>query len=165
MGGSKKGSRTQGLTRALNFASIQSGVKKLLQKSQYVSDLTDANAQYALIRNYWAAVKKVFAEEWADPKLYLLLRNVGVWSLSYLGASIIDRCFPQGKYTEADFSHYLRQAKARFDWRSDAAAAERSVAGMSGNKAALIIAAEMAAELSDDKTASIADMQAALLAT
>jgi len=36
--------------------------------------------------------------------------------------------------------------RARFDWSKDATG-ERAVAGMNGNKAALIIAAEMAQEL------------------
>jgi DGQHR domain-containing protein len=145
-GGSKRGTRQQGLTRLVNFASIQSGVSKFLSKSQYIHDLGDAQLQYIVIRNYWQAVKQAFALEWATPKDYLLLKNVGVWSLSILGATIIDRCMPLGKVATDDFAYYLRQARARFDWSKDATG-ERAVAGMNGNKAALIIAAEMAQEL------------------
>src|SRR5205814_9392641 len=58
LGGSKEGSRTQGLTRPVNFVSVQAGVHKLLSKSQYIHDLTDANAQYALIRNYWHPLRR-----------------------------------------------------------------------------------------------------------
>jgi len=148
-GGSKKGTRQQGLTRLVNFASIQGGVGKLLSKSQYIFDLGDAQIQYVVIRNYWQAVKSVFAEEWANPKDYLLLKNVGVWSLSILAASIIDRCMPLGKVEPRDFARYLKQARSRFDWSKEASG-ERAVSGMSGNKAALIIAAEMAGELTDE---------------
>ena len=80
MGGSKKGSRAQGLTRVVNFASLETGVRKLLTKSQYIHDLRKPEAQYAIVRNYWHAVKKVYAEEWADPKAYLLMKNIGVQS-------------------------------------------------------------------------------------
>jgi DGQHR domain-containing protein len=148
-GGSKKGTRQQGLTRLVNFASIQGGISKLLSKSQYIHDLGDAQLQYIVLRNYWQAVKVVFSEEWANPKDYLLLKNIGVWSLSILAASIIDRCMPLGRVDVRDFARYLQQARNRFDWKKEAAG-ERAVVGMSGNKAALIIAAAMAEELTDE---------------
>jgi DGQHR domain-containing protein len=148
-GGSKKGTRQQGLTRLVNFASIQGGVSKLLSKSQYIHDLGDAQLQYVVIRNYWQAAKSVFSEEWANPKDYLLLKNIGVWSLSILAAAIIDRCMPLGRVDSKDFARYLKQARNRFDWSKDATG-ERAVSGMSGNKAALIIAAAMAEELTDE---------------
>lgn len=148
-GGSKKGTRQQGLTRLVNFASIQGGVSKMLSKSQYIHDLGDAQLQYIIIRNYWHAVKTVFSEEWANPKDYLLLKNIGVWTLSILAAAIIDRCMPVGRVDIRDFARYLKQAHSRFDWSKDATG-ERAVTGMSGNKAALILAAEMAKELTDE---------------
>lgn len=119
-GGSKKGTRLQGLTRLVNFASIQGGVSKLLSKSQYIHDLGDAQLQYVVVRNYWHAVKSVFSNEWANPKDYLLLKNIGVWSLSILAATIIDRSMPQGRVEVRDFALYLRQARSRFDWSKDA---------------------------------------------
>lgn len=148
-GGSKKGTRQQGLTRLVNFASIQGGVAKLLSKSQYIHDLGDAQLQYIVIRDYWQAVKTVFSEEWANPRDYLLLKNIGVLSLSILAAAIIDRSIPLGRVESRDFARYLGQARRRFDW-STTAVGERAVVGMSGNKAALIIAAEMAGELTDE---------------
>lgn len=148
-GGSKKGTRQQGLTRLVNFASIQGGMAKLLSKSQYIHDLGDAKLQYVVVRNYWQAVKSVFSNEWANPKEFLLLKNIGVWSLSILAAAIIDRCMPLGRVDTRDFARYLTQTRSRFDWSKEATG-ERAVAGMSGNKAALIIAAEMAQELTDE---------------
>ena len=149
MGGSKKGTRSQGLTRLVNFASVLGGVSKLLQKSQYIHDLSDAQLQYIIIKNYWQAVKTVFSGEWANYKKYLLLRNIGVWSLSILGGTIIDRCMPNGKVDVQDFRVYLKQVRNRFDWDKDAKG-ERTISGMSGNRAALIIAAAMAEELTDE---------------
>lgn len=161
LGGSKKGTRAQGLTRLVNFASIQGGTQKLLSKSQYIHDLNDPEVKYILIRNYWNAVKKVFAEEWANPSDYLLLKNIGVWSLSLLGASIIDRCMPQQKVMVDDMAGYLTRCRNTFDWRKDASG-PRAVSGMSGNQAALILAGEMAQELSDENAGSFKDLQEAL---
>ena len=149
MGGSKKGTRSQGLTRLVNFASVLGGVSKLLQKSHYIHDLSDAQLQYIIIKNYWQAVKTVYSEEWSNYKKYLLLRNIGVWSLSILGGTIIDRCMPNGKVDVQDFKVYLKQTRNRFDWDKDTKG-ERTISGMSGNRAALIIAAAMAEELTDE---------------
>lgn len=166
LGGSKKESRLQGLARQVNFATLQTGVAKTLSKSQYVHDLTDPKAQYALVRNYWGAVKRVFAEEWRDPKTYLLLRNIGVLSLSVLGGTILDRCLARTRYTIDDMVRYLDQVHGRFDWSKDAPSGERSVTGMSGNQAALIVAGELSNELRDETGEKVMqDLQAKLLET
>lgn len=163
-GGSTKGARAQNLTRLVNFVALQTGVKKTLSKSQYIRDFTKPEVQYAIIKNYWKAVKIVFAEEWANPKEYLLLKNIGVSSLSLLGGTIIDRCIPRSKYRVEDMVQYLNQVYSRFDWSSKASVGDRSVAGMSGNQAALIIAGELAAELSEASGENlIKDLQDKLL--
>ena len=165
LGGSKSGSRQQSLTRVVNFASIQGGIKKLLSKSQYIHDLTDPNAQYVVIRNYWHAVKKVFAEEWAKPKDYLLLKNIGVWSLSIFGGSVIDRSMPKSKIDIDDLVQYIEQARNTFDWRKDATGSS-AVSGMSGNRAAMIIAATMSQELTDEsETSFLKELQEKLKGT
>jgi DGQHR domain-containing protein len=164
LGGSKAGYRTQGLARPVNFVSVEAGIKKLLGKSQYIHDFTAPIAQYNLIRTYWQAVKTVFAEEWGNPKEFLLLKNIGVMSLSILAGTIIDRCVPQGRVRMTDMARFLKQTRARFDWSKDASG-DGAVGGMSGNKAALIIASEMGRELSDDTdVATISDLQQQLLA-
>ncbi len=149
MGGSKVGARQQGLTRMVNFASLEAGVARTLAKSLYLHDITDPQAQYVVLRLYWTAARQVFAEEWAHPKEYLLLKNIGVMSLSILGGTIIDRCIARKTVDVNSMGRYLRQAKSRFDWSATAEGA-KSLAGMSGNRAAIIVAGEMANELSDE---------------
>lgn len=149
MGGSKVGARQQGLTRMVNFASLEAGVTRTLTKSLYLHDLTNPHAQYAVLKLYWTAVKQVFYEEWGHPKEHLLLKNIGVMSLSILGGTIIDRCIARKTVDIASMARYLRQAKSRFDWRATAEG-PTSLAGMSGNRAAVIVAGEMASELSDE---------------
>ena len=107
----------------------------------------------------------MFAKEWGTPKEYLLLKNIGVLSFSILGGTIIDRCLARGKYEVVDVEQYLEQVRTKFDWSSDATG-DGAVQGMSGNKAALILAGEMAAELSDETGASMMKgLQERLLAT
>lgn len=162
LGGSKKGSRVQGLSRVVNFSSLESGVNRTLKKSQYIHDLTDSEAQYRIVRNYWVAVKRTYSHEWSAPKEHLVLKNLGVQSFSILGGTIIDRCMPRGKVQVEDFEIYLRQTQGLFDWRGDATG-EGSLRGMTGNQAATIVAAEMAKQLSDETGLSLANLQAELL--
>ncbi|MDF5733064.1 MAG: hypothetical protein PUP92_35020 [Rhizonema sp. PD38] len=150
MGGAKKGSRVQGLSRPTNFVALKNGVKRTITKSQYLRDLTNPLAQYIIIRNYWKAVKNVFAQEWANPKEHLLVKNIGILSLSILAGAILDRCMPRGKVNVEDMVYYLHQAKTRFDWSVSAEPGDHSVKGMGGVHAAMIIAGEMASELSDE---------------
>jgi hypothetical protein len=110
-------------------------------------------------------VKHVFSEEWAKAKEYLLLKNIGVTSMSILAGTIIDRCIPRGAIGVDDMAEYLQQARGRFDWSKNAAG-DRAVTGMSGNRAALIIAGEMAGELADPGSSNVLrDLQEKLLAT
>lgn len=148
-GGSTKGAKAQNLTRLVNFVTLQTGVSKTLSKSQYIKDFNNPEVQYAIVKNYWKAVKNVFSSEWAAPKEFLLLKNIGVLSMSLLGGTVIDRCLAKGKADFSDMIYYLQQAKGRFDWNGKLSPGEGTVVGMSGNKAADIIAAEMAKELHD----------------
>jgi DGQHR domain-containing protein len=149
MGGSKVGARQQGLARMVNFASLEAGVGRTLAKSLYLADITKPQAQYIVLKNYWQAVKVTFAEEWSHPKEFLLLKNIGVMSLSILGGTIIDRCIARQTVDPTSMARYLSQAKSRFNWRATAEG-PNSLAGMSGNRAALIVAGEMANQLSDE---------------
>jgi hypothetical protein len=164
MGGSKVGARTQGLTRPVNFASLEAGVARTLAKSQYIHDITQPEAQYELIRRYWSAVKSVFTEEWAQHKDFLVLKNIGVMSLSILGGTVLDRCLARRRVEVEAMAFYLRQAKARFDWSRDGSGSD-AISGMSGNRAALIIAGEMATELrdEDEETKAMQDLTNELL--
>jgi hypothetical protein len=70
-------------------------------------------------------------------------------SLSILGGTVVDRCMAKGSVTVEDMAKYLGQTRMVFNWNKEATG-EKSVVGMSGNRAALIVAGEMAKELSDE---------------
>lgn len=165
LGGSKKGSRAVGQDRPVSFVTLESGVRRMLSKSQYIHDLTLPDAQYLLIRNYWEAVKEVYAGEWKEPKSYLLLKNLGVLSFSILGGNVIDRCMARGEVDAAAMTAYVRQTVGVFDWSKDATG-PNSVAGMSGNRAALLVAGELASNLTDPgESRAVKTLQERLLAS
>jgi len=159
-GGSKAGARAQGHTRPVNFKSLENGVKRTLSKSQYIHDLTDIKAQYVVVRNYWNAVKKEFAQEWSHPQEFLVLKNGGVIGFAILGGTIIDRCLASSPPRVAPdaMTQYLAQCVGTWDWGSEAVGG-KAIAGMSGNRAIAVIAGAMAGELSDDFGPSALELQ------
>jgi DGQHR domain-containing protein len=164
LGGSRKGSREAEIDRPISFVTLESGVKRTLTKSQYIHDLTNPEAQYMLIRNYWEAVKRTFDQEWQDPKEYLLLKNLGVLVFSIVGGTVIDRSMARGEVTPEAMMYYIMQVHEHFDWSREAIG-ERSVVGMSGNRAALLLAGELTANMLDPDadSESVASLQAKLL--
>jgi DGQHR domain-containing protein len=164
LGGSRKGSREADIDRPVSFVTLEQGVRRTLTKSQYIHDLTSPDAQYVLVRNFWQSVKDTFEEEWTDYKEFLVLKNLGVLAFSIMGGTVIDRAMARGEVTPEAMGFYVEQARDRFDWSREATG-ERSVVGMSGNRAALLIAGELTADLLDpgDESQAVSSLQAKLL--
>lgn len=139
MGGSKAGSKEAGVKHPINFVALESGVKRILSKSQYLADLTSYDAQYALIRNYWVAVKSVYPEAWETPADFLVLKNLGVNVFSAVGGTLIDRCMAAQDVEIETMAAMLAKPKKALNWAKDST----DVLGMSGNRAALALAAKM----------------------
>ncbi len=145
LGGSKAGSKAQGITRPVSFTSLASGVRRILSKSQYIHDLTDPDAQYQLIRTYWKAVEQTWPEAWAKPSDFYVCKNIGVQALSALGGTVLDRAMASGDIEQDQIAELLAPTVKVFDWHRDAT--RGGVTGMSGNRAALIVAGELAAKV------------------
>src|SRR5215831_13988081 len=60
-----------------------------------LSQLPSCGSKYGYIRVYWNAVKEAYAQEWATPGSQLMLGK-GLWTFSFVGADIIDRCLSRG---------------------------------------------------------------------
>lgn len=142
LGGSKAGAKEAGAFRPVNFIALEHGVQRILRKSQYIGTLMP-DAQYGLIRAYWQAVRAVFPEAWDQPRQYLVLKNLGVATFSQLGALVIDRCIVAGNVDVDHMVPFVLAAKAQVNWHADSPDA----AGMSGNRAVLLLAGRMQAEL------------------
>jgi len=113
--------KVQGLDRRVNLAALRTGVQMILKDNIKLRDeaFNDILKRYVIIRTYWSAVAKTFAQEWADAKEYLLLRGFGVWCMSILGADIIDRCLIRSinpSQFEEEMSAYLRQISRDVNW-------------------------------------------------
>lgn len=139
LGGSKAGMKEAGEYRPINFVALENGMRRILRKSQYLRDITDPDAKYGLLRNYWQAVRAVFPEAWAQPREFLILKNLGVNVFSELAATVIDRCLVVGNVESGHMVAMLEAVRERFDWHKN----NPELAGMSGNRAVLLITGEL----------------------
>ncbi|MDO8751601.1 MAG: DGQHR domain-containing protein [Dehalococcoidia bacterium] len=147
LGGEKE--KVQGLDRRVSLAHLRTGVEMMLKLSIKLRDYKEIEDKCVIIRTYWSAVAKTFAQEWADPKKYLLLRGWGIWSMSIVGADIIDRCLGPGviwSQLEDRMAAYLYQIRGTLNWD----AKEGDVTGYGGRLGAATLADRMREFLSEE---------------
>jgi len=147
LGGAKD--KVQALDRKINLAHLRTSTEMMLKLSIKLRDYKEIEDKCVIIRTYWTAVKRVFSQEWADSKKYLLLRGYGVWSMSIVGADILDRCLgPRVKWDkfEDQIAAYLRQIRGVLNWD----AKDGDVKGYGGRLGAAQLADKMKEFLSDE---------------
>ena len=101
----RKGATLAGLT----IANLTSAVRDMLARSAKLTQFPDAEAQYAVIKNYWIALKEWLPDAWKNPRGWMIFKGVGLYAISYVGIEIIDRSLLKGKYSSQDMLAYLRQ--------------------------------------------------------
>jgi hypothetical protein len=103
--------------------------------------LDDPEAQFKVIRNYLAAVKKWQPKAWTHPKEYILLRGAGLWAMFFIGAQVIDRVLLERKYSTSEMLSVLKSGK-NWDWGK-----KGDFKGYSGRSGALEISKLVARKL------------------
>jgi DGQHR domain-containing protein len=101
----RKGATLAGLT----IANLTSAVRDMLARSAKLTQFPDAEAQYAVIKNYWIALKVWLPDAWKNPRSWMIFKGVGLYAISYVGIEIIDRSLLKGKYSSQDMLEYLQQ--------------------------------------------------------
>jgi DGQHR domain-containing protein len=125
---------------------VKTGIGMTLHDAVKLRAVPAIESKYVLLRMFWHAVARIYAREWADPKA-MLLKGIGIWTFSQLGADIIDRCLVRGvpaARLEEEMRAYLRQTKRVFDWRRGG-----DIQGYGGQTRAREHANTMKAALSD----------------
>jgi len=144
----KGGERTQGLKRRINLAALRTGISMVLADSVKLRAFDQIEPKYVLIRAFWNAVQITFSDEWSAPRQSLLLKGFGLWTMSMLGAEVIDRCLSRRIEIDqlpTEMEYYLRQARPVVTW-SDSEMTQR-FGGRSGAKR---VAENMKKALSDE---------------
>jgi DGQHR domain-containing protein len=145
LGGSKQGSNAKGIKYPVTFTALEGAIRRMLRGSMALKSLTSTDAQYAAIRNYWQAVAEAFGERFASDET-LLMKSIGISTLAQLAPSVLDRLYTTGELDSLSMTDLLKYTVDVMDWDRKAEGGN-AVSGMSGNRAVLIIAGQMADKL------------------
>lgn len=127
---------------------LRTGIEYMLTRSTQLPHLTDAEAQFRVIRNYFDAVKQWQPKAWKYPKDYILLRGSGLWAICFIGAQVIDRALLQGKFSAAQMLAILKSGK-EWDWSR-----KGDFVGLGGRAGALEISKKVTMKLQDESRMS-----------
>lgn len=141
----------------LPLRSLRTGVAYMLSRSSQLPLLNDIDVQYRLIRNYFQAVKKWQPKAWKHPRDFLLMRGAGLWAVSFLGATIIDRVLSTNKFTTSAMLRILKSGK-QWDWSK-----EGDFRGYSGRSGALEISKKISTQFYDKNRLSSAELYKKIL--
>ena len=122
---------------------LKTGIEYMLSRSTQLPRLEDAEAQYRVIRNYFDAVKKWQPKAWGSPKEYIMLRGVGLWAISFIGAQVIDRALLRDEFKAKQMLTILCSGKD-WDWGT-----KGDFKGLSGRGGALEISNKVTRRLQD----------------
>jgi len=148
LGGSKVGWKATGEDRPVAFQALEGAVRRILNKAASMQDmLTDRQAQYQVLRSYFAAAAATWPQAFEQPREYLLAKGVGLAVLGQVGGVVIERCLMAGDPEQTDMEAMLAPLATIIDWHRDVAPTNGGAAGMSGNRAALQLAAELLTKL------------------
>ena len=140
----------------LTIANLTSSVGDMRSRSTKLAQLADADAQYKVVENYWAAVKKWIPKAWNSPKDYVIFRGVGLYAISYIGIDVIDRCLLAGKFGIIDMYKYLSQMPNN-------ALSRGASSAYSGRGGGRVLANELLEYVTDDGKLSIPALQKLIL--
>lgn len=142
---------------AIPLRSLKTGIQYMLSQPSKLTELPSVDAQYAVIKHYFSAVKQWQPDAWKDPKNYLVLRGAGLWAVCFIGATVIDKTLAAGKYTSSDMLKVLLSGKT-WDWSNNG-----PFAGYSGRGGATRIRDEIVREFTDESGVSIKSLAEKIL--
>jgi DGQHR domain-containing protein len=123
---------------------LKTGIEYMLSRSTQLPRLDDAEAQYRVIRNYFAAFKTWQPKAWSEPREYIALRGAGLWAVCFIGAHVIDRALHQDKFSVDAMTTILKSGK-KWDWSKNG-----DFKGLSGRGGALEISKRVTRKLHDE---------------
>lgn len=123
---------------------MRTGIQYMLSRSTQIPRLSDIDAQYIVIRNYFNAVKKWEPKAWSMPKDYIMLRGSGLWAICFLGSQVIDRSLLQDKYKTDQMLEILKSGK-QWNWSK-----KGDFVGLGGRAGALEISNRISRFIQDD---------------
>jgi DGQHR domain-containing protein len=145
--------------QSIPLRTLALGVKYMLARPTKLAAMRDADAQYKLIKNYLAAVKRWQPEAWSEPRKFLVLRGAGLWATCIIGAEVIDRVLTKGSFSVDSMYKVLLSGRS-WDWSN-----KGDFQGYGGAGGAQQITSIVVAEFQDESGVSVKNLFEQIMAT
>lgn len=105
----------KGMHRPVNLASFANALKPLLRHHGFFQTM-ELDDQVLLLKRFWRVVRKIFPDAWDEPRQHILLKTLGVYTMSQVAAYVFELCAASGgDFSEKRMLEYLSPL-AEVDW-------------------------------------------------
>lgn len=127
----------KGMHRPVNLASFVNALSPLMRQHSFFGTLPRTD-QALLLNRFWCVTREMFPDAWADPSRYILLKTLGVYTMSQVAAYLFDLCAANaGDFSAEAMRQYLLPLSG-FDWHRDTSPF-RALGGLKGCKEAAAV--------------------------
>jgi DGQHR domain-containing protein len=125
----------RGMRRPVNLASFVNALKPLLRQHGFFQTM-ELDNQVLLLKRFWNVTRDMFPDAWSEPRRHILLKTLGVYTMSQVAAYVFELCAANGSgdFSQERMQEYLTPL-AGFDWHRDTGPF-RALGGLKGCKEA-----------------------------
>jgi DNA sulfur modification protein DndB len=98
------GKKTVGMHRYASLRTMQKAIRRFLRESQILKHHSTEDA-YAVVANFWIAVRRVLESQWAQPRKFFLTKGIGVYSLMSIAGDIYKEA--EARNMECDVEYFV----------------------------------------------------------
>ena len=124
----------RGMHRPVNLTSFVNALKPLLSQHSFFRNMKLSD-QVLLLKRFWNVARNMFPDAWNEPRRYILLKTLGVYTMSQVAAYVFELCAAKGgHFSQQRMQEYLSPL-ARFDWHRNTSPF-RALGGLKGSREA-----------------------------
>ena len=120
-------SGTSGKGRIIQLSSFVNSIEPLFR----INEIKNIDERYNYLFDYWVLIKEMFPASFKEPKKYVIMRALGIYTLNLVACDIYKWCIQENKQpVKENIKNYLIPLK-KFEW-SKKTSPLRAFGGMGG---------------------------------
>lgn len=124
----------RGMHRPVNLTSFVNALKPLLRQHTFFQAM-ELSSQVLLLKRFWNVTRDMFPDAWGEPRRYILLKTLGVYTMSQVAAYVFELCAAKGgDFFQERMQEYLSPL-AGFDWHRSTSPFQ-ALGGLKGSREA-----------------------------
>lgn len=104
--------------RPVNLASFANALKPLLRQHNFFQTM-ELGDQVLLLKRFWCVVRRMFPDAWEEPGKHILLKTLGVYTMSEVAVYVFELCAARGGDFSQEHIEKVLSPLAGVDWHRD----------------------------------------------